>query len=156
MTRRKYGIDQMIIALIALSIGCSKESLPPEEKSAPPNILFIAVDDLRPELGAYGADHIKSPAIDKLAQESLVFDRAYCNIPVCGASRASLMSGIRPGRYRFLSYLTRLSEEYPGISSLPMHFKNNGYTTISNGKIYHHTDDDSAAWDSVWRPTRKV
>ncbi len=126
-----------------------------KESAAPPNILFIAVDDLRPELGTYGARHIKSPAIDNLASQSLVFERAYCNIPVCGASRASLLSGVRPGRYRFLSYLTRLSEEYPGIASLPMHFKNHGYTTVSNGKIYHHADDDSAAWDEVWKPKPK-
>jgi arylsulfatase A-like enzyme len=136
--------------LLILLIGCQQPSQEP--LPAKPNILFIAVDDLRPELNCYGAQHIHSPFIDKLAAESLVFDRAYCNIPVCGASRASLLSGVRPGRYRFLSYLTRVSEEYPGIASLPMHFKNHGYTTISNGKIYHHADDDTLAWDEVWRP----
>jgi arylsulfatase A-like enzyme len=113
------------------------------------------VDDLRPELNTYGAKHIKSPAIDQLAAESLVFDRAYCNVPVCGASRASLLSGIRPGRHRFIGFSTRLIEDYPGVTSLPMHFKNHGYTTISNGKIYHHADDDAAAWDQVWRPKSK-
>ena len=123
-----------------------------EQSYTKPNILFIAIDDLRPELGNYGANRIQSPSIDKLASESLVFDRAYCNVPVCGASRASLMSGIRPGRHRFIGFSTRLNEDYPGITSLPMHFKNNGYTTISNGKIYHHADDDAAAWDKVWRP----
>ena len=128
----------------------SQKELP--ENPAQPNILFIAVDDLRPELNTYGASHIKSPFIDKLAAESLVFDRAYCNVPVCGASRASLLSGIRPGRYRFLGYSTRLSEDYPGVTSLPMHFKNHGYNTISNGKIYHHADDDGEAWNKVWRP----
>ena len=144
----------IVLPFLAL-VACQtpKPNTPQETKK--PNILFIAVDDLRPELSTYGASHIKSPHIDKLASESLVFERAYCNIPVCGASRASLLSGIRPGRYRFLSYLTRLSEEYPGIASLPMHFKNHGYTTISNGKIYHHADDDSAAWHEVWRPKSK-
>ena len=150
--RQKYANYFTALVLITLAIGCSKEPPTTEAVQGPPNILFIAVDDLRPELNTYGASHIKSPHIDQLASESLVFDRAYCNIPVCGASRASLMSGVRPGRYRFLSYLTRLSEEYPGIASLPMHFKNHGYTTISNGKIYHHADDDTLAWDEVWRP----
>ena len=56
-----------------------------EKSFIKPNILFIAIDDLRPELGNYGATHIQSPSIDKLATESLVFDRAYCNVPVCGA-----------------------------------------------------------------------
>ena len=55
-------------------------------QSKKPNILFIAVDDLRPELKCFGASQIKSPNIDKLAAESLVFNRAYCNVPTCGAS----------------------------------------------------------------------
>lgn len=68
------------------------------------NVLFIAVDDLRPELNCYGASHVKSPNIDQLASEALVFDRAYCNIPVCGASRASLLTGMRPTMNRLVSY----------------------------------------------------
>ena len=142
----------ILIILSAGILSCQPESESTNDQSQRPNVLFIAVDDLRPELNAYGAKHIKSPSMDRLAAEGILFERAYCNIPVCGASRASLLSGIRPGRYRFLSYLTRLSEEYPGIASLPMHFKNHGYTTISNGKIYHHADDDTLAWDEVWRP----
>ena len=120
--------------LLLLLIGASCQKKRQEQKPTKPNILFIAVDDLRPELSSYGANHIQSPSIDKLASQSLVFDRAYCNIPVCGASRASLLSGIRPGKHRFIGYSTRLNEDYPGATSLPMHFKNNGYKTISNGK----------------------
>ena len=116
-----------------------------------PNILFIAVDDLRPELNFYGADHIKSPNLDQLAGESLVFNRAYCNIPVCGASRASLMTGARPTRNRFINAFTKKDDDYPGAVSLPMLLKQNGYTTISNGKIYHHKEDDAKAWDEIWQ-----
>ena len=61
-----------------------------------PNILFIVVDDLRPQLGCYGKELISSPNIDRLAAEGTRFDRSYCNVPVCGASRASLMTGLRP------------------------------------------------------------
>ena len=103
-----------------------------------PNVLFIAVDDLRPELGCYGEVQIKSPNIDKLAESGLMFNRAYCNIPVCGASRSSIMSGLRPNRHRFVNYDTWQDKEVPGTVSLPMHFKNNGYTTVSLGKVYHH------------------
>jgi arylsulfatase A-like enzyme len=132
-----------------LAFSCSSK----QEKKEPvkPNILFIAVDDLRPELNFYGATQIKSPNLDKLAEESLIFTRAYCNIPVCGASRASLLTGTRPTRHRFIDYNTKKDEEMPGISSLPMIFKNNGYTTISNGKVYHHLNDDSKAWDEIWQ-----
>jgi arylsulfatase A-like enzyme len=116
-----------------------------------PNILFIAVDDLRPELSFYGAEHIQSPNLDKLAKESAVFTRAYCNIPVCGASRASLMTGARPTRKRFIHAKIRKDEDYPEAVSLPKLLKQEGYTTISNGKIYHHENDDASAWDEIWK-----
>jgi arylsulfatase A-like enzyme len=115
-------------------------------------VLFIAVDDLRPELGCYGRELIHSPHIDRLAAEGTRFDRSYCNIPVCGASRASLMTGLRPARNRFLTYLSRADEEAPGIVTLPGLFHQNGYRTISNGKIFHHDDDDFMSWDEIWHP----
>jgi len=110
------------------------------------------VDDLRPELACYGKELISSPNIDRLAAEGTRFDRSYCNIPVCGASRVSLMTGLRPARNRFLTYLTRADEEAPGITTLPGHFRNNGYHTISNGKIFHHDDDAVESWDEIWHP----
>jgi iduronate 2-sulfatase len=115
------------------------------------NVLFIIADDLRPELGTFGATHIKSPNIDKLASGSAVFERAYCNIPVCGASRASLLSGIRPGRFRFYEFNDFLNNHYPGAKSMPRIFKENGYTTISNGKIFHNSNDEKDAWDEIWQ-----
>jgi len=121
-------------------------------QSEKPNILFIVVDDLRPELKCFGVSQIKSPNIDKLAAKGLVFNRAYCNVPTCGASRASLLSGARPTRQRFITYNTKKDIDLPEVVSLPMHFKNNGYRTISNGKVYHHVDDDNKAWNEIWRP----
>ncbi len=111
-----------------------------------PNVLFIAVDDLRPELGCYGHAQIISPNIDDLAESGLTFKRSYCNIPVCGASRASLMSGLRPNRTRFVNHNTHQDVDAPGVVSIPMHFKNNGYTAISLGKIYHHRPDGKGSW----------
>lgn len=123
-----------------------------KQKEMRPNILFIAVDDLRPELNFYGETHIQSPNLDILAEQSIVFNRAYCNIPVCGASRASLLTGARPTRDRFINFSASKDADYPAPVSLPMHLKNYGYTTISNGKVYHHKNDDSLAWDEIWRP----
>lgn len=118
-----------------------------------PNILFIAVDDLRPELRSYGAESIISPNIDKLAAEGMLFERAYCQVPVCGASRASLLSSVRPTRERFVNYYSRLDEDLPGIPSLPAYFKANGYTTRSLSKIFHVTKDSAeSSWDSQWQP----
>jgi iduronate 2-sulfatase len=137
------------LVLTLVSCGGNKEKNQMPEQ---PNILFIAVDDLRPQLGCYGMEQIQSPNIDQLAAEGTRFDRSYCNIPVCGASRASLMTGLRPARNRFLTYFTRVDEDAPGILTMPKHFQENGYYTISNGKIYHHDDDDADSWDEIWHP----
>ena len=146
-------ISYSFICFFAL-VSCknAQEKTAEVQEVKPKNILFIAVDDLRPDLNFYGANHIKSPNLDKLASESLVFNRAYCNIPVCGASRASLLSGMRPTRHRFIDHKTELDVDVPGAVSLPKLLKQNGYNTISNGKVYHHNNDDSLAWNSIWFP----
>ncbi|MDZ7723276.1 MAG: sulfatase [candidate division KSB1 bacterium] len=121
--------------------------------SVRPNILFIAVDDLRPELGCYGESHIISPNIDKLAREGVRFENSHCNVPVCGASRASLLTGVRPSPQRFIYWHTWADKDLPGHLSLPRYLKQNGYHTISNGKIYHHRTDDMEAWsEEPWHP----
>lgn len=125
-------------------------------KNSPMNVLFIAIDDLRPELNFYGATHIKSPNLDELAKTSTVFERAYCNVPVCGASRASLLTGARPTRNRFLDFKTWTDVDMPEAVTMPMTFKQNAYTTISNGKIFHHKEDDSLAWDEIWFPEGNI
>ncbi|WP_282136370.1 sulfatase [Seonamhaeicola maritimus] len=117
-----------------------------------PNILLLYMDDLRPELNTYGASQIVSPNIDKLAKNGMQFNNAYCNVPVCGASRASMLTGMLPTKSRFLNYNTFVEKETPEAVTLPQLFKQNGYTTISNGKIYHHLDDRETDWDEVWRP----
>ncbi len=117
------------------------------------NILFIAVDDLRPQMNFYGHEQMITPAMDRLAESSMVFKRAYCSVPVCGASRASLMSGVRPTAQRFVNYYARKDKDFPESPSLVEWFKINGYTTLSNGKIYHDWDDDMQGWsETPWMP----
>lgn len=118
-----------------------------------PNVLFIAVDDLRPQLRCYGNQQMHSPNIDRLAAQGTVFERAYCMVPTCGASRASLMTGIRPARDRFVNYLTWAEKDAPNITTLNTHFRQNGYHTVSNGKVFHHVNDSSEGWsEPAWRP----
>ena len=155
---KKNLFTYILFALFILLFSCKseKKEIAKNEEKKPKNILFIAVDDLRPELNFYGAKHIKSPNLDQLASESLVFDKAYCNIPVCGASRASLLTGMRPTRHRFINYSTRADQDAPVAISLPKLLKQNGYTTISNGKIYHNNEDDAEAWNSRWFPKGNI
>lgn len=119
-----------------------------------PNVLFIMIDDLRPVLGTYDYSAVKSPNIDKLAMQGVQFNKAFCNVPVSGASRASLLTGIRPNfPARFVNYESHADKDVPAAISLPELFKNNGYTTISNGKIFHHQFDKGNSWsEPSWRP----
>jgi arylsulfatase A-like enzyme len=108
------------------------------------NILFIAVDDLRPELGCYGAPVVKTPNIDRLAAEGVLFERNYCQFSHCAPSRASVFSGLRPGGPR-----TGRQPELPEL------FKRNGYHCEAMGKVYHGSfgpDIDPPGWrhDEVW------
>jgi len=119
-----------------------------------PNVLFIMIDDLRPVLGTYNYPAVKSPNIDKLASQGIQFNNAFCNVPVSGASRASMLTGIRPNfPNRFINAYSWANEDVPDAISLPELFKNNGYTTISNGKIFHHQFDKASSWsEPSWRP----
>ena len=122
-----------------------KDAVPPAEpkrlkKGKHPNVLFVAIDDLRPELGTYGTKVI-TPNIDKLAEGGIRFDRAYCQQSVCGASRLSLMGGLYPTLTREQSFhVSGWRERHPDLVTMNQHFGSQGYETIGLGKIYHgHT-----------------
>jgi iduronate 2-sulfatase len=132
-------------------------SLLPAQSATRPNILFIAADDLRPELGCYGQRHIQSPNIDRLAASGFVFNRAYCQVAVCNASRTSLMTGLRPDTTRVYINATKFRTTAPDAVTLPQHFKQQGYFTQPLGKIYHglfetalvgRTFDDPPSWST--------
>ena len=104
------------------------------------NVLFIAIDDLRPELNSYGASHIKSPNIDKLAAEGIMFKQAHVQQAICMASRASIMSGMRPERKGIYTGES-LNNLTPNVLTINKFFEQNGYNIASCGKIYHHGSD---------------
>jgi iduronate 2-sulfatase len=120
-----------------------------------PNVLFIAVDDLRPQLNCYGREQMLTPNIDALAGRGVLFERAYCMVPTCGASRASLMTSIRPSRNRFVTHLAWAEKEAAQALPLHTHFKHNGYATISLGKVFHHKADHASGWsEPAWRSSK--
>jgi len=117
-----------------------------------PNVLFIAVDDLRPQLNCYGRTMMQTPHIDQLAARGVLFERAYCMVPTCGASRAALMTSVRPTPDRFRNYLTWAEKDAPDAVPINSHFRRNEYTTISLGKVFHHRADCVEGWsEPPWR-----
>jgi len=118
-----------------------------------PNFLFIAVDDLRPELGCYGSEIAVTPNLDQLASGGLLFNRAYCQQAICRPSRASLMTGTRPETTGLFHNYVALRELQPEILTLPQHLIAHGYETAYVGKIFHKGDtDEERSWS---RPTAK-
>jgi iduronate 2-sulfatase len=110
------------------------------------NVLFIAVDDLRPELGCYGHPMIKSPNIDALARSGVVFERTYCQQAVCGPTRASLLTGKRPDTTKVYDLKTHIRTTMPDVVTLQQHFKNNGYFSEGIGKLFHPGLEDDASY----------
>ena len=108
---------------------------------AQPNILFIAIDDLRPELRSFGADYIHSPAIDALATGGRAFTRHYVQAPTCGASRYALLTGLyglTPALRGNNALLLSAGEAEAAPSALPRHLRDSGYRTVAIGKISHY------------------
>ncbi len=119
-----------------------------------PNVLFIAVDDLRPEFGAYGAGYIKSPNLDRIAKAGITFNRAYCQQAVCSPTRSSLMTGTRPDTTKVWDLETHFRTALPNVVTLGQHFKNNGYFVQGMGKIFHGGLDDAPTWSVPWQSPR--
>lgn len=126
----------------------------PQLATDPPNVLFIAIDDLRPDIGAYGHPVAHTPNIDALAQSALLFENAFVSQAVCGPSRAALMTGLRPDTTGIDTLHEPVSETVPDAVTMSQTFRRAGYQSIGIGKIYHHSDDDMEGWSD--RPTDEI
>jgi iduronate 2-sulfatase len=170
-------VGSLVLLAMSLSVGCSDAE--PDKRAIPtpaaqeldsqasdedenelatasrPNVLFIGIDDLRPELGCYGSAVAQTPHIDKLAEQSLRFDRAYCQVSLCNPSRASLMTGCRPMTTGVIDLKTHFRTAMPDVMTLPQAFKSAGYRSWSLGKIYHGNLLDPPSWtDEPFIPER--
>lgn len=126
------------------------------KQAGKPNVLFVVVDDLRPEFGAYGNDYIHSPNLDRLAKTSVTFARAYCQQAVCSPSRSSLFTGARPDTTRVWDLVTHFRTALPDVVTLPELFKQQGYFVQGMGKIYHGGYDDPQSWSVPWSRPKVV
>lgn len=124
-----------ILALLIVPVavtGCSGKN-----DSKHRNVLFIAVDDLNTSLGCYGATHVKTPNIDRLASQGLRFERAYTNYPTCNGSRTALLSGRYPESTGVLENYDHPRIKLENEVLLPEYFRRNGYFTAAVGKVAH-------------------
>lgn len=132
---RVFIVFILLVCLNILSLAQNK-----------PNVVVFLVDDLRTELGCYGSQTVKSPNIDRLADEGVLFQKAYSQQAICAPSRISLLTGQRPDKIGIYSIFTPLRSVDKETVTLPQLFKEKGYTTVSIGKVYHHGYDDKENW----------
>ena len=131
--KKMNNISVYLILLTLLFANCKSDIIPKvstNSSSQKQNILFISIDDLRPKINSYGETKMITPNIDKLASEGIQFNNAFTNIAVCGASRASIMTGVRPSQKRFNDFSTRASVDAPTAIPLNQIFKDNGLSLI--------------------------
>jgi len=138
----------LLLSILILSACKEQKIIDKLEEKGPPNVLFIAVDDLNNMLGVLDDySHTKTPNIDRLASKGVMFSDAHCQAPLCGPSRASLMTGLRPSTTGIYGMIddNKIRSENPAtkdIVMLPEYFKQNGYHTMGIGKLFHsHAPD---------------
>ena len=146
-TRRHF---MCALGLGALGIVSPRKLQGSEVENKRPNVLFIAVDDLRTSLGCYGDRLAETPHIDKLVQSGLLFTRAYCHQAVCGPSRVSMLTGRLPDKTSVWHFRNLFREKHPDLITLPQLFKNNGYHAQSMGKVFsgnsREEEQDPQSW----------
>ncbi|WP_304064242.1 sulfatase [Pedobacter glucosidilyticus] len=141
------------LAFLSLSL-LSLTAVVAQDKNKP-NVLFIAVDDLKPYLNFYGYTAVKSPNLDRLAEKSTVFMSNYCQQAVCAPTRASLLTGLRPDRTQVWDLKTLIRDKTPDVITLPQLFKQNGYTTAALGKIFDQRSVDKKHDEASWSESYK-
>ena len=141
-----------VAAVVCPVVSAAPAGSPAGAAARRPNVLFIAIDDLRPEVLASGSDLIQTPNLDRIAARGTVFDRAYCQQAVCSPSRSSLMTGRRPDATRVWDLDTHFRTALPDAVTIGQHFQAHGYFVQGMGKIFHSGQDDSTrrrTWPTV-------
>lgn len=147
------GMGAFLVFAVQTVAAADKKSLNETALTAKPNVLFIAVDDLRPEIGCYGNSVVRTPNLDRIARRGIVFDRAYCQQAVCSPSRTAILTGLRPDVTKVWDLETHFRAAVPEAVTLPQHFRNHNYHCAALGKIYHGGFEDGRSWNEPhWYP----
>jgi iduronate 2-sulfatase len=150
MNRRKFlKMAGMGVSAAALEMDLVRALAAEVAGGRKKNVLFFFVDDMRVQLGCYGKTQVKSPNIDKLAADGTLFERAYCSQAICAPTRICTLSGVRPDSTGIYGLDNPLRASGNDVVTLPQHFKQRGYETITIGKVYHHRDDDKDNWSRM-------
>ncbi len=156
MMNKQYKIATKILCkminvfLVLIVLSCQNTFAQIVEEPTKPNVLFIIVDDLKPILGCYGDPFVKTPNIDRFAKEGVVFTNTYCQQAVCGPSRASFLTGMRPDYTGVWDLETEMRNINPEILSMPQFFKQNGYITAGIGKVFDSRSVDKNIDKPSW------
>jgi len=158
---KRYFLSALItFSIIFVFSTCNKNSSEKSSQSdVPPNVLFIAVDDMKPILGCYDDVTTLTPNMDRLAERGTVFLNSHCQEALCGPTRSSLLLGMYPDQTGIWDFSRKFRDIHPDIVTLPQHFKNNGYTTVGIGKIFDYRNvdsyEDSLSWSVTTFPHRE-
>lgn len=149
----KINLKLLIIGIIGASIfNTNCENIKDTNSTEKFNVLFITVDDLRPQLGCYGDSIVKTPNINRLASKGIIFKNAYCQQALCGPSRASFLTGYRPETIGVKDLNTHFRDVVPDIVTLPQLFKNNGYESVGLFKVFHLAGFDPGGFGNMNDP----
>ena len=142
-----FGIQ--VLAIMVACTGCVDKG----EEVKKPNVLFISIDDMNDWIGPLGGyGEVKTPCLNSLMEEGMLFEHAYCASPLCNPSRAALMTGIAPHRsgIYYNRHQFRSSSLLKNSKTIPQYLRDHGYYVAGAGKIYHNTWPDTASWDAYW------
>jgi iduronate 2-sulfatase len=163
-TTRRDFLTKAAGAALATTLPAAAQAVPQTTKAPadhsrkrPLNVLFFMSDDMRPELACYGSRfHSESPNIDRLAGQGVRFDRNYCQFPLCNPSRSSMFTGHPPHTTKVLGNTASVRNLHPDWITLPQLFRENGYTTLRSGKLFHAGLDDHKAWTDFHGDTESL
>ena len=140
---KSFAWREITLAILFALIGISQTFSQTIQK---PNVLLIYVDDMAAVAGTYGGPAI-TPNMDRFAEEGVRFDNAYCNVPICTASRTSILTGVRPETSKLFGIEHDFKKALPNNVNMPKHFGNNGYHTVTMGKV---ADNRGGRWNEQW------